>query len=166
MPPETDNLRLEEVFQDDQKDREKVYDSPEDVAKLKERDKNRRKRIYVMMDLGEVRTKRDLYHAAVILQHGDDVADFLTSHRLAAMAAILGHRTSRWLMAASLDRYLMAIGKGQVYGTQFEYNPHEKRYQLKLPVQESTILPFEKEMLGVPPVNDRLSQLNSQLQRK
>jgi len=166
MPPETDNLKLEEIFSEDQRDRERVYDTPEDVSKLKERDKNRRKRIYVMMDLGEVRTKRDLYHAAVILQHGDDPSDFLTSHRLAALAAILGHRTSRWLMAAALDRYLMSIGQGQVYGTQFEYNPADKRYQLKLPVLEALILPFEKETLGVPAVNDRLAQLNNQLQKK
>jgi len=161
MPPETDNLKLLDQFHDDQKDREKVYHTDEDIRELKSRDAARRKRVTMMMELGEVKTKNDLYHAAVIFQHGDSASDFLTSHRLATLAAVQGHRTARWLLAASLDRYLMSISQGQVYGTQFEYNPTEKQYQLKLPVQEPVILSFEKEMLGVPAVSDRLGQLNS-----
>ncbi|MFA6028841.1 MAG: hypothetical protein WC969_03185 [Elusimicrobiota bacterium] len=163
MPPETDNLKLEELFLEDQKDREKVYETPEDVQKLKERDDARRKRVYVMIDLGEVRTMRDLYRASVLLQHGHEAVDFLTAHRLATLSAVLGHKTARWLLAASLDRYLMAVGQAQVYGTQFEYNGGEKRYQIKLPIADSIFLDFEKEMLGVPTVADRLKQLNSQI---
>jgi hypothetical protein len=165
MPPETDNLKLVEVFQEDQKDREKVYESPQQVAALRERDAARRKRVLVMMELGEVKTKNDLYHASVIFQHGERSVDFLTSHRLATLAALLGHKTGRWMLAASLDRYLMSIRQPQVYGTQFEYSPTEKRYQLKLPVEETVMLSFEKEMLGVPAVNDRLAQLNSQIHK-
>ncbi|HAH08359.1 MAG TPA: hypothetical protein DCM05_17845 [Elusimicrobia bacterium] len=165
MPPETDNLKLEEIFLDDQKDRERVYDSSEEVAKLKERDAQRRKRVYVMMDLGEIRTMKDLYRASVILQHGHDAADFLTAHRLATLSAILGHKTARWLLAATLDRYLMAIDQPQVYGTQFEYSASEKRYQLKLPIGDAMFLDFEKELLGVPTVAERLKQLNSQFKK-
>jgi len=161
MPPETDNLKLVEIFQEDQKDRERVYENPAEVAKLKDRDTIRRKRIIVMMELGEVKTKNDLYHAAVIFQHGEKGGDFLAAHRLATLAALLGHKTARWLLAASLDRYLMCIRQPQVYGTQFEYNSTEKRYQLKLPLEEMVLLSFEKEMLGIPSVNDRLNQLNA-----
>lgn len=163
MPPETDNLQLEELFLEDQKDREKVYAAPQAVAELKARDQARRKRVYVMIELGEIKTKRDLYHAAVILQHGEDSADFLAAHRLAVLSAILGHKTARWLLAASLDRFLMSIGQGQVYGTQFEYDSRERRYQLKLPVQEAVMLSFEKETLGVPPAGERIRQLDSQV---
>lgn len=163
MPPETDNLKLEEIFQADQKDREKVYDTQASVDELRKADKARRQNVSVMMELGEVKTKNDLYHAAVVFQHGDEPQDFLTAHRLATLAAIHGHRTARWLLAASLDRYLMSIRQGQVYGTQFEFNPTEKQYQLKLPVLEHTLLSFEKEMLGIPSVNDRLKQLNRQI---
>ena len=92
MPQETDNLKLEEVFQEDQKDRELVYDSPETVQRLKDHDAARRKRVYVMMELGEVQTMRDLYHASVILQHGDSPADFLSAHRLATVAAVMASR--------------------------------------------------------------------------
>ena len=165
MPPETDNLQLEELFQDDQKDRERVYETSDDVAKLKERDAARLKRTYMMMDLGEIRTTKDLYRAAVILQHGHNASDFLTAHRLATLSAVLGHKTARWLLAASLDRYLMAVGQPQVYGTQFEYGAAEKRYQLKLPISDTIFLEFEKGMLGVPSVAERLKQLNSQTNR-
>ena len=164
MPPETDNLKLEELFQEDQKDRETVYDNPESLAKLRERDQARSKRVYVMMELDELKTKNDLYHAAVILQHGQVPADFLTAHRLAAMSAILGHRTARWLMAASFDRFLMSVGHGQIYGTQFEFNQGDRCYQLKLPVQDSVMVSFEKEFLGIPPINDRLKSLNERIQ--
>jgi hypothetical protein len=166
MPPETDNLQLEELFDEDQKDRERVYDTPEAVFQLKERDRDRRKRVTTMMELGEVKTKKDLYHAAVIFQHGEVPEDFLTSHRLATVASILGHRTARWLLAASLDRYLMSIGQPQIYSTQFEYNPVEKTYQLKLPVQESIMLSTDKELLGIPSVGDRLKQLNAQIKNQ
>ncbi len=165
MPPETDNLKLKELFDDDQTDREKVFETKAEVDKLKERDTARRKRLSVMMELGEVKTKNDLYHTAVIFQHGDSPSDFLSAHRFAALAAILGHRTARWLMASSLDRYLMAVAQGQVYGTQFEFNGTEKRYQLKLPVQDPMILSFEKGMLGIPPVNERLGQLNEKIRQ-
>lgn len=165
MPPETDNLKLEELFQDDQKDRERVYETAEDVSRLQERDASRRKRVTVMLELGEVQTKNDLYHAAVIFQHGNKPVDFLNAHRLATLAAILGHRTARWLLAAALDRWLMSIDKGQVYGTQFEYNSTDRQYQLKLPVEETVFVSFEKEMLGIPSVNERLTQLNAQIRR-
>lgn len=164
MPPETDNLRLQELFQEDQADRERVYDTPESLEQLRERDRQRCKRVYVMMELDEIRTKNDLYNAAVILQHGQEPADFLTAHRLAAISAMLGHRTSRWLMAASFDRFLMSVGHGQIYGTQFEFNQEDRRYQLKLPVQDAVMLSFEKEFLGIPAVNDRLKALNERIQ--
>lgn len=164
MPPETDNLRLQELFQEDQHDREKVYDTAEALSALRQRDRDRIKRIYVMLELDEIKTKNDLYYASVILQHGETAADFLSAHRLAAIAAILGHRTSRWLMAASFDRFLMSVGHGQIYGTQFEFNQEDRCYQLKLPVQDAVMLAFEKEFLGIPPVNERLKALNERIQ--
>ena len=166
MPPETDNLQLQELFDADQKDRERVYDSPADVKALHERDSSQRKRVYMMMELGEVRTKNDLYCAAVLLQHGDSPADFLGAHRMATLGAIQGHRTCRWLLASSLDRYLMSLGLGQIYQTQFEYNKDDGRYQLRLPVQDQVFLSFEKEFLAVPQASARLGELNERIKKR
>lgn len=164
MPPETDNLRLEELHAADQKDRERVYGSAAEVSGLKERDLARRREVVELMGRGEVNTVNDLYRAAVIFLHGAEPKEFLTAHRLATMASINGHKPSRWLSAASLDRFLMSIGLPQVYGTQFEQGEEDGRYQLRLPIDDSTVLHFEKRFFGVPPVIERLAQLNRRIQ--
>ena len=101
----------------------------------------------------------------MLLLHGAEPKEFLASHRLAVMAAINGHRPSRWLAAASLDRFLMSIGLPQTYGTQFEYNKDENRYQLRLPIDDASVLHFEKHFFSVPPVIERLAQLNKRAQQ-
>jgi hypothetical protein len=163
MPPETDNLRVEELHLADQADRAKVYSSAKDVTALKERDLARRKELSELIGRGEINTQNDLYRAAVIFLHGAEPKDFLTSHRLAVVSAIQGHRAARWLTAASLDRFLMSIGLPQTYGTQFEHNEEDNRYQLRLPIDDSAVLHFEKRFFGVPSVMERLAQLNRRI---
>lgn len=166
MPPETDNLKLEELYQADQKDRERVYSSSEEIKALKQRDAMRRTLVSEMVSRGEVNTPNDLYNAAVIFQHGAEPRDFLTAHRFACIASINGHRPARWLMAATLDRFLMSVGLAQTYGTQFEHNADENKYQLRLPIDDSNILPFEKKFFNVPTVMERLAQLNGKIGAK
>jgi hypothetical protein len=71
------------------------------------------------MDSGALRSGDDFWHAAFIFQHGDTPEDYLLAHSLAIVAAAHGRRDAAWIAAASLDRYLMRIGRKQVYGTQF-----------------------------------------------
>ncbi|MDX6769556.1 MAG: hypothetical protein SF051_08495 [Elusimicrobiota bacterium] len=160
MPPETDNLRLEELFAGDQKDRETVLSTAAQVENLRTRDLARRKEVFEMMSQGQVNTVNDLYRAAVIMLHGAEPKEFLAAHRLAVMASVNGHKPARWLSAASLDRFLMSIGLPQTYGTQFEHNADDGRYQLRLPIDDSTLLHFEKRFFNVPAVIERLAQLN------
>jgi hypothetical protein len=164
MPTETDNLRLEELYKADQKDRERIYSSPEAVVGLRQRDAKRRELVTEMMAQAQVNTPKDLYHAGVIFLHGLAPRDFLTAHRLSSMSAISGHRPSRWLTAASLDRFLMSVGLPQLYATQFEHNPQEKRYELKLPIEDAGLMSFEKNFFNIPAVAERLSQLNARIQ--
>ncbi len=163
MPPETDNLKLLELYQADQKDRERVYESAEEVNELRARDAQRKSSLLEMIAQGEVNTANDLYHAAVIMLHGHDPKDFMIAHRFSTLAAIGGHRAARWMVASSLDRFLMACGMPQVYGTQFEFNEEEGKYQLRLPIDDAAILAFEKKFFNVPPVKDRLAQLNGRI---
>jgi hypothetical protein len=164
MPPETDNLKLQELYETDQSDRQRVYSKAGDVELLRNRDEDRRRAVVEMMARGEVNTPNDLYHAAVIFLHGVTPKDFLTAHRLAVMASIKNHAPSRWLSCASLDRFLMAAGLAQTYGTQFEHNPDDNKYQLRLPIDDSTLLSFEKKFFNVPPIAERLAQLNGKIQ--
>ncbi len=165
MPPETDNLRLDDLYAADQKDREAVYSSVAEVDALKLRDGERRRELVTMIGQGSVNTSNDLYHAAVLFLHGTEPKEFLSAHRLATVAAINGHRPSRWLAAATLDRFLMSIGLPQTYGTQFEHNEDDNTYQLRLPIDDTTVLHFEKRFFGVPPVVERLAQLNRRIQK-
>jgi hypothetical protein len=165
MPPETDNLRLDDLYAEDQKDREKVYSTTADVDALKLRDQERRRELVSMIGQGTVNTSNDLYHAAVLFLHGAEPKEFLSAHRLSTIAAINGHRPSRWLAAASLDRFLMSIGLPQTYGTQFEHSEDNNLYQLRLPIDDTTVLHFEKRFFGVPPVVERLAQLNRRIQQ-
>ncbi len=165
MPPETDNLRLEELYAADQKDREKVYSSSADIEALKLRDAERRRELVAMIGQGGVNTSNDLYHAAVLFLHGAEPKEFLSAHRLSVMASINGHRPARWLAAATLDRFLMSLGLPQTYGTQFEHSEEDNRYQLRLPIDDATVLHFEKRFFGVPPVVERLAQLNQRIQK-
>ena len=165
MPPETDNLRLDDLYAADQKDREAVYSSVAEVDALKLRDGERRRELVTMIGQGSVNTSNDLYHAAVLFLHGTEPKEFLSAHRLATVAAINGHRPSRWLAAATLDRFLMSIGLPQTYGTQFEHNEDDNTYQLRLPIDDTTVLHFEKRFFGVPPVVERLAQLNRRIQQ-
>ena len=59
----------------------------------------------------------------------------------------------------------MSIGLPQTYGTQFEHSEDDNRYQLRLPIDDTTVLHFEKRFFGVPPVVERLSQLNKRIQQ-
>lgn len=163
MPPETDNLRLEELYAADQKDREAALTTPQQVEALRARDLARRKEVYEAMGAGQVNTVNDLYRAGVLMLHGAEPKDFLAAHRLAVMASVNGHKPARWLAAASLDRFLMSVGLPQTYGTQFEHNPEDSRYQLRLPIEDSTLLHFEKRFFNVPPVIERLAQLNQKV---
>lgn len=132
---------------------------------LKQRDADRRRELVEMIGQGAVNTSNDMYHAAVLFLHGTEPKEFLSAHRLATMSSINGHRPSRWLAAATLDRFLMSIGLPQTYGTQFEHNDEDNRYQLRLPIDDSTVLHFEKRFFGVPPVVERLAQLNRRIQQ-
>ena len=166
MPPQSDNLRLAELFSQDQKDREGIFSTPAQVKELKHKDAMRRILVYEMISREEVNTPNDLYHAGVILMHSDVFSDYLSAHRLAVTASIMGHQASRWLAASTLDRYLNSIGQPQIYGTQFEHNPEDNQYQLKLPIDDAHILCFEKKFYNVPAVMERIKQLNHRIAEK
>ncbi|MCC2976676.1 hypothetical protein LK533_08305 [Sphingomonas sp. PL-96] len=82
-------------------------------------DEKRRVRTQVLLDAGKLQSADDFYHAAFIFQHGHKGSDYLKAHALAVIAAARGKPAATWIAAATLDRYLQAIGQPQIYGTQF-----------------------------------------------
>lgn len=90
--------------------------TPEQMA---ENDAARRKRAHQLMEQGMLKTGEDFHDAAFIFQHGYTPEDYLLGHVLATAAVAKGDIRSRWIAAATLDRYLMSVGQDQVFGTQF-----------------------------------------------
>lgn len=79
----------------------------------------RRQQIRTMLAKGEVQTGEDFHDASFIFQHSENPDDYLMAHILAVESVIKGDDTSKWIVAATLDRYLQSINKPQVFGTQY-----------------------------------------------
>jgi hypothetical protein len=108
-----DELRL--IYQADQADRRNVGRDRD----LPERDRVRRERVDELIAAGAVDSPDDWFRAAMVFQHGSERPHFWRAHLLARRAADAGHAQARWLVAASYDRWLLAGGQPQHYGTQY-----------------------------------------------
>lgn len=111
---------LKQLFDEDQSDRENNPNpTPEEFQKVIEKDTLRRKRVQEIINEGLLTQPEDYYHAAFIFQHGKTTEDFLKANEFAKKALDLGFEKAKWIYAASMDRYLINIGKLQKYGTQY-----------------------------------------------
>jgi hypothetical protein len=138
------NRRLRELFEQDQADRAGGRLHPG----ADQRDDRRRAEVEALLDAGAATEAEDLYHAAMVFQHGGRRDHYRRAHELAARAAELGHRPARWLAAAAEDRWLMAAGRPQRYGTQ--YRSQGDRWEL-WPVDPATT-DAERAEWDVPPL--------------
>jgi hypothetical protein len=82
-------------------------------------DAKRRNQVRSMLAAGQVSTAQDFHDAAFVFQHGQTADDYLLAHILAVEAVVKGDASSKWISAATLDRYLQTIGQQQVFGTQY-----------------------------------------------
>lgn len=110
------NGEMTNIFDADQADRQAEHI---DWSVVGPADEKRRRRTQELLDSGALQSGEDFYHAAFIFQHGSKPNDYLKAHLLAMVAAARGDAGAIWIAAATLDRYLRAIGKPQVLGTQF-----------------------------------------------
>lgn len=98
--------------------------SPITYEEYKVREEARRQQVRAMLAKGEVKTGEDFRDASFIFQHSDNADDYLMAHILAVESVIKGDDTSKWIAAATLDRYLQSINKPQVFGTQYPLDPN------------------------------------------
>lgn len=144
------NDELRQFFADDQAERQGVWSRrpPGYWEEVTRRDRARRERAAELIAAGALREAADYYHAAMLFQHGAAVDDYRRAHELASQAAALGHRPARWLATAAHDRWLVAQGKPQKYGTQ--YKADDRRFEL-LAVDPATT-DAERGEWDVPPL--------------
>jgi hypothetical protein len=79
----------------------------------------RRAEVRKFLEEGKITSGEDFSDAALIFQHGQTAGDFLFAHILAVEGLIRGGAADKWIAAATLDRYLQAVGQPQVFGTQY-----------------------------------------------
>jgi hypothetical protein len=116
-------------------------------------DRARRERTRLILEEGALRTGDDFYHAAFIFQHGEEAKDFLLAHTLAVAAISQGRKDATWIAAATLDRYLQAIGQPQIYGTQFSSPPGKPTTQE--PYDRTLVSDALRKVLHVPPLAEQ-----------
>lgn len=111
------SAELQRIYDADQADRET---ESIDWEVVNPRDEARRSRVTEILEADAAKLcPEDFHNAAMIFQHGREAPHYLMAHVLASIAAARGHEPSRWMMAATLDRYLRAIEQPQVFGTQY-----------------------------------------------
>jgi tetratricopeptide (TPR) repeat protein len=112
-----DNEELKALHDQDQSDR---MGSKIDWSQVSQRDKERRTRVYELLDAHLVHTSKDHAHAAMIFQHGGDTISSGMAVKMMRKAVALDSSINKWLLAAAIDRDLLGRGYPQIYGTQFE----------------------------------------------
>ena len=145
-----DNEELARLFREDQADRKPPSGKPIDWAIVAGRDKARLARVKELYTRNGLQTGADYYHAAMLLQHGGVPEDYLLAHEFCVVANSRGKndRDTRWLAAASEDRFLMNIGRPQRFGTQYQsVGPNSP---MKLYTVDSGVTDELRRMLDVP----------------
>lgn len=125
QPPPASNPEMARIFSEDQADR-KGAPGTIDWKAIGPRDEQRRAATRKLLADGLLKTAEDFHAAAFVFQHGHQENDFLLAHTLAMAAVGRGKKESLWIATATLDRYLMQLGRPQIYGTQYSRPQHDE----------------------------------------
>lgn len=156
----TDNVEMTAMFDADQAMRKADFSKmrPDEMGKVASTDATHRARTRVLLDEGKLTTGTDFWHAAFVFQHGGEPSDYLLAHSLAVAAAARGRADATWIAAATLDRYLIAIGQPQVFGTQYRWNNGGPTTQE--PYNRTLLSDGVRVVMGVPPIAKQKQKLD------
>jgi len=152
---------VHQLFLADQGDRESfkgVIGSHMELQKIKQRDRQRQARARQLLVSGALKTGEDYRDAAFIFQHGDQPDDYLLAHTLAIASVAKGDQDGRWIAAATLDRYLQAVKRPQIFGTQYSKRG-TKAYTLE-PFNPNLVTDDLRQVLCVPTRDQQQKDLN------
>jgi hypothetical protein len=110
------NPELKRIFDEDQRDG-RPYNTRRQREETDGRARSRIDAVSEIIKKEQLQSPDDYYHAAIIFQHGSRPEDYLMAHVLASVAGFKGHRRGAWLTAASLDQFLLSLGRPQIFGT-------------------------------------------------
>jgi hypothetical protein len=119
QPADADNVELMLLFEADQADRQLPMGDI-DWQVVSKRDEARLSRVKELYQSDALRTGKDWWRAALVLQHSQVPEDHLLAHEMCIAALVRGERSAASLAAATEDRFLRGIGRSQRFGTQYE----------------------------------------------
>lgn len=124
---------------------------------ISKRDEFRRKRVGQLMDSNKLKSANDYAKAAMIFQHGEDSSDYLRAVEFMKTAMKIDSTVNKSLFAAATDRYLLSVGKPQIYGTQF-IQEGNGTWELKN-YDTTAISDKERKRLGVGSLSEQMEKV-------
>jgi hypothetical protein len=111
---------LKNLLEADQKERKKSWEqlSRQQMEAIAKRDLKRRIRVGEIFAEGCLKTADDYAAAAMIYQHGDVPDHYFQAFIWSQRGVMLGDEHQKHMMALAIDRYLVSIGKKQLFGSQ------------------------------------------------
>ena len=158
-----DNEEAARLYKEDQADRTPPPGRPIDWSAVLPRDRAREARIKELYRSDDLRTGADYYHAAMVLQHAPAPEDYLLAHEFCIVAVSQGEKRALWLAAATEDRFLMALGRTQRFGTQYQSEDGAKPVRLYRVDEEMT--DGLRRSFGVPPIADAVAREKAMSER-
>ena len=157
------NSLLKELAQEDQASR--------GGSEIKRTDADRIKLVLGLIAQDALKVPEDKFNAALVLQHtgftfcdkrlvSQSPDNYLLAHHLFKSAYEAGHKDARYLVAASLDRYLSMTEGYQKYGTNRLTNQETGKDEL-VPIDRSTP-DSERAKYGVPALAELLKKFPEQ----
>lgn len=116
---EARSQELAQIVKADQDDRANFSSkTPEEMQEMMKYDVLRRKRVGEIFGEGCFSKAQDFAAAALVYQHGDVPDHFFQTFLWAKRAVELGDPSQQRMMALGIDRYLVNIGKKQLFASQ------------------------------------------------
>jgi hypothetical protein len=141
---------LKEMVEADQKAREDWENlSDEEKIQMAEQDLVRRKRVGEILGEGCFKTADDYGAASLIYQHGDNPDHYYQAFVWANRAVQLGEEGAKGLVALTIDRYLVSIGKKQLFASQAYASEATGNCYCLQQVEASFPDAFRKEFSGI-----------------
>ena len=114
------NIELEKLYYEDKKEREEFNDSKESLKTLEKHDRLRLQKVKRLLPYVDTAEIWNCHYLAYLLIHGETTEDYQLAHEYAKKAVDMGSSITKWLYAATLDRWLVSQGKPQKFGTQYK----------------------------------------------
>jgi hypothetical protein len=122
-------------------------------------DNVRHQEIRELLAAGKLKTSSDYNYASLIFQHSGDPSDLMLAHLLSSTSVSMGGN-GKWMMAATLDRYLHSIKQPQIFGTQFFSTDGDHTWTME-PYNRSTLTDAERALWCVVPLAEQEKVLDS-----